>query len=116
MIIQQKVQNFIKYCNCISEFDKYFWLSKLPNFDEETLIEMYEVLLGAEKELIHVELESIGKVKDLIDNSYPELKEEYLPNYQSLFKDYQTINREMSIDEINKIREEIRQHIDHTKF
>ncbi|MBP9759491.1 hypothetical protein KBD45_07405 [Candidatus Dojkabacteria bacterium] len=102
--IHQKVEKFIKYCNSISEFDKYFWLSKLDKFEENVLHEIYQILLQSESKLLFLELNSIGKIRDLLSQSYPTLKNEFLPDYQSLMNDYEITQKELSIEKIMDIR------------
>lgn len=102
--IKQKVINFIKYCNSISEFDKYFWLSKIELLDEPTLHQIYEILLQAESKLLYLELNSISKIRNLLSQSYPTLESKFLPDYNSLMKDYEVTQNELSLEKIKTIR------------
>ncbi len=107
----EKVTNFIKYCGCISEFDKYFWLSKVPTLSEEFLTRIYTVLLEAERELLQVELQSVGRIKNLIDASYPELTEDYLPNYFEIFDEFKKIEENVTEANIQNFRKTLNKSI-----
>lgn len=113
--IRKKVESFIKYCNSISELDKYFWLSKLEDFDEETLHQIYQILLQSEGKLLFLELNSIGKIKNLISQSYPTLKNSFLPDYQSLMEDYEITQKELSVEKIKDIRAKLSKIIEASK-
>ncbi|MBD3363036.1 hypothetical protein GF362_04925 [Candidatus Dojkabacteria bacterium] len=107
MEIKEKVKNFIKYCGCISEIDKYFWLSKIDEFSEDTLTQIYSILLKYERELVNFELTSINKIQQLILKTYPELQDKFLPNYKELFEDFKTIEKEITFEQIKDIRNKI---------
>lgn len=106
--MKEKVKKFIKYCNCISEFDKYFWLKQVEILDDQKLDAVYESLLKHENELVGVELKSIGKIQGLIVKTYPELKEKYLPDYNSIFRDYETIQTELTHEKLQNLRERLK--------
>lgn len=111
MEIKKKVKNFIKYCNCISEFDKYFWIDKLDDFDESTLHSIYKILLESENKLLYLELNSIYKIKNLIEESYPSMQKDFLPDYESLMHDYEITQKELSLEKIKDIRVKLKQII-----
>jgi hypothetical protein len=114
-LIKQKVETFIKYCNCISELDKYFWISKLEKLDESTLHNVYQTLLESESKLLFLELNSIGKIRNLISQSYPTLEKEFLPDYDSLMQDYEITQRELSMEKIKDIRNRLAKIIEQSK-
>lgn len=111
MSIKEKVSKFIQYCSCISEFDKYFWLSKLDSFDEFTLQNIYKSLLKAESKLLDFELNSIGKIKELIVNTYPELQDKYMPDFSSIYQDFKAVQNELTIDRIQSLRARIQNRL-----
>lgn len=113
--IKLKVEKFIKYCNCISEFDKHFWLKKIESFDEATLHHVYQILLESESKLLFLELNSIGKIRNLISQSYPTLEKQFLPDYDSLMDDYEITQKELSLEKIKDIRSRLSQIIEKTK-
>jgi hypothetical protein len=111
MDLKEKIEKFIRYCSSISEFDKYFWISKLDEFDNETLYKIYTTLLRFESKLLDFELNSIGKIKALITDTYPELESKYLPDFQSIYEDFKTVQNELTIDRIQSLRARIQNRL-----
>lgn len=110
----EKVKEFIIYADCIGEFDKYFWYSRLSNFDEDTLHQIYKKLLEAENELLSLELKAIRTIGNLIEQTYPELKDKYLPNYETEFSQFLQIAEELNMEQIQSLKQELI-HVNNTK-
>jgi hypothetical protein len=107
----EKVKEFIIHADCIGEFDKYFWYSRLPSFDEPTLKHIYNKLLEAENELLSLELKAIKTIGGLIEQTYPELKDKYLPNYEEEFNQYLQIAEELNMEQIQSLKQELVQSV-----
>lgn len=111
MDIKIKLKELIEHCESISKFDKYFWLSKLDTFEEETLHRMYKNILRSEKELLSIQVKSINEIKLLIENSYPELKDKYLADIDPIIDDFKAVDNEIDHEQLLWIKNELSKHI-----
>ncbi|MCA9386361.1 hypothetical protein KC717_06985, partial [Candidatus Dojkabacteria bacterium] len=111
MNLRTKITSFIEQCNCIGELDKYFWIKQVRICREDYLAEIQEVLLQSEVRLINLELESIQKIKTLLEDTYPDIESDYLPSYMQLFQEFKQVQNELTINQINAIRDQLHNEI-----